>query len=72
MWQAQIHARICSEAEVYLFSSNLSDDQITRAMLKPCRDIAGTIDRLLGVRGPKASIAVLPEGPLTVPRIQGC
>lgn len=66
-WQAQIHASICQKADVHLFSRNLTDEQIERAMLKPCRDIAGTVDRLLKSYGRDASICVLPEGPQTIP-----
>jgi lactate racemase len=68
-WQAQIHALIRRKADVYLFSGNLTDEDIERAMLKPCRDIAATVEQLLRIHGRKASIAVLPEGPQTVPYI---
>lgn len=68
-WQAQIHALICSKADVHLFSDRLTDEQISRAMLTPCRDIAATIARLLQSYGRDASIAVLPEGPQTIPYI---
>jgi len=71
-WQAQIHASICAKADVYLFSHNLSDQQIERAMLKPCHDIAATVDELLRLYGPAASICVLPEGPQTIPYVQTC
>jgi nickel-dependent lactate racemase len=66
-WQAQIHASICEKTDVYLFSHNLSDEEIRRAMLKPCRSIAGTVERLLQSLGPDASLCVLPEGPQTIP-----
>ena len=66
-WQAQIHASICEKATVHLFSDHLSDEDITRAMLTPCRDIAARVDQLIDVYGPEASIAVMPEGPLTIP-----
>jgi len=69
LWQAQIHASICTKADVHLFSHNLTDDQITRAMLTPCRDIAQTVDRMLRDYGRDARIAVLPEGPLTIPYV---
>ena len=68
-WQAQIHALVCEKADVYLFSHHLTDGQIERAMLKPCRDIAAMVTRLLGVYGQDASICVLPEGPQTIPYI---
>jgi hypothetical protein len=54
---------------VYLFSHNLTDEQIQRALLKPCRDIAGAVEQLLRVYGRDASICVLPEGPQTIPYI---
>jgi lactate racemase len=68
-WQAQMHASICERADVHLFSRNLTDEEIARALLTPCRDIAGTVERLLGIHGRDARIAVLPEGPLTIPYI---
>ena len=68
-WQAQIHASVCEKADVYLFSHNLTDEDITRAMLQPCRDIVGTVGRLLESYGRDASLCVLPEGPQTICRI---
>lgn len=68
-WQAHIHASICQKAQVHLFSRNLTDEQIERAMLRPCRDIPQTVDRLMKSYGRDASICVLPEGPQTIPYI---
>jgi nickel-dependent lactate racemase len=65
-WQAHIQALVCERAEVYLFSHHLTDEQITRALLRPCRDIAGTVNRLLESLGRDASICILPEGPQTI------
>ena len=68
-WQAQIHALVCEKADVHMFSHHLTEEQIERAMLKPCRDIARTVDRLLKSYGRGASICVLPEGPQTIPYV---
>jgi nickel-dependent lactate racemase len=68
-WQAHIQALVCQKAAVYLFSHHLSEDQITRALLRPCRDIAGTVNRLLESFGRDASLCILPEGPQTICRI---
>jgi len=68
-WQVQLHAAICEKTDVYLHSHNLTDGEIERAMLKPCRDIATTLGRLLRSGGRDASICVLPEGPQTIPYI---
>jgi nickel-dependent lactate racemase len=69
VWQAHLHASICQKADVYLFSRNLTEEQIERTMLKPCHDIAATVDRLLESRGRDASICILPEGPQTIPYV---
>jgi nickel-dependent lactate racemase len=68
-WQVHIHASICQKADVYLFSHHLTEEQITRAMLRPSRDIARTVERLLESYGRGASLCVLPEGPQTIPYI---
>jgi nickel-dependent lactate racemase len=65
-WQAQIQAVIQRKAEVLLYSS-LSDDIVRRAFLTPCRDIAAAVRDRLEKLGPEARVAVLPQGPLTIP-----
>ena len=64
-WQAQIQARIQMKAEVYVYSDYLSDDQITDALLMPCRDIPALVQRYPGAR-----IGIIPEGPQTIPYIE--
>lgn len=68
-WQAQIHAAICRKHDVYLFSRTLAEDEIERAMLKPCRDIAATVGQLLQSYGRDAAICVLPDGTQTIPYV---
>ena len=70
MWQSQIQALICLSADVYFYSHNLSDEQIEGALLRPCRDIEGTVSELLQKYGREARICVLPEGPQTIPYIR--
>ena len=65
-WEAQMLANIQLKARVGLFSE-LPDDDVRRAHLEPIRDIAAVVDREIARRGPDASIAVLPEGPMTIP-----
>jgi nickel-dependent lactate racemase len=60
-WQAQIQALIQSRAHVHLFS-DLPTETVCAAHLIPCRDIEATIQEIA-----PASIAVLPQGPLTIP-----
>ncbi len=65
-WQAQIQSVIQRKAEVLVHSS-LPDDIIRGAHLKPCHDIAATVNARLRELGPAARVAVLPQGPLTIP-----
>lgn len=70
-WQVQIQAQIQLKAEVYVYSDGLSDEQIERALLIPCRDIEKTVADLQARYGPNARIAVLPDGPLTIGTLAG-
>jgi nickel-dependent lactate racemase len=70
-WQVQIQAQIQQKAEVFVYSDNLTEEQIRQALFKPCRDIGETIGRLLERFGADSRICVLPEGPQTIPYIMG-
>jgi nickel-dependent lactate racemase len=69
-WQAQVQALIQMKAEVYVYADGLTDEQLQQAMFKPCRDIPGTVEMLRAYHGRQARIAVLPEGPQTVPYVR--
>ncbi|HML21904.1 MAG TPA: nickel-dependent lactate racemase [Aggregatilinea sp.] len=66
-WQAQIQAKVQQKARVFVYSDYLSDEQLRGALLEPCRDIAATVEALRAEYGRDARIAVMPEGPQTVP-----
>jgi nickel-dependent lactate racemase len=65
-WQAQIQALIQRKARVLVYSS-LPDEVIRRAHLTPCHDITAAVNERLVQLGPGARVAVLPQGPLTIP-----
>ena len=65
-WQAQIQALIQRKAIVFLYSS-LPDEKVRAAHLNPCRDIGRKVQELLSQRANGTRIAVLPQGPLTIP-----
>ncbi|HXG68528.1 MAG TPA: nickel-dependent lactate racemase [Blastocatellia bacterium] len=65
-WEAQLLAMICLKARVALYSE-IAPDDAQRAYLEPVADIAGRIERELQRVGKDAPIAVLPEGPMTIP-----
>jgi len=65
-WQAQIQALIQRRAKVLVHSS-LPDEIIRAAHLTPCCDIAVAVSEELKRLGDQARVAVLPQGPLTIP-----
>ncbi len=65
-WEAQIQAQIQLKARVHVYADGLSDQQLEDAMVVPCRSIEDRVAELLE-KNPGARIAVLPEGPQTVP-----
>jgi len=69
-WQAQIQAQIQLKAEVYVRSDYLTDEQVRRALLRPCASIEHTVAQLRERYGSTATICVLPEGPQTIPYVE--
>lgn len=67
-WQVQKQALVQLQASVYLHSS-LPDEVVQAAQLQPAPDLQATFDALREQYGPDARIAILPEGPLTVPYV---
>lgn len=65
-WQVQIQAGLQLRADVYVYSDNLTDEQIRGALFQPCRDIEGTVADLQKKYGANARICVMPEGPQTI------
>ena len=65
-WQAQIQALVQRHAEV-LVHSMLDNDTLEACHLVPCGDISAEVTKRLDQLGPDARMAVLPQGPLTIP-----
>ena len=65
-WQAQIQAIIQRRATVLIYSS-LPEAIVHQCFLTPCKDISAAVKAELEKRGPNARVAVLPQGPLTIP-----
>jgi nickel-dependent lactate racemase len=65
-WQAQIQALIQRKAAIYIYSS-LPEAAVRAAHLLPCAEIEATVKKLCEKSGGATRIAVLPQGPLTVP-----
>ena len=65
-WQAQIQALVQRRAEV-LVCCELDDATLRACHLAPCADINAEVAKRLAKLGPDARVAVLPQGPLTIP-----
>lgn len=65
-WQSQIQALVQRRATVHLYSG-LGEADVRATHLVPCRDIAATVRELASLA---TRIAVLPQGPLTVPYVR--
>jgi nickel-dependent lactate racemase len=68
-WQVQLFALILQRARVGLYSE-IEPDDVRSAHLEPIADITATIFEELKNVGQDAPVAVLPEGPMTVPYLE--
>ncbi len=68
-WEAQVQAQILAHARVHVYADGLSDEQLRQALVIPCRSIEETLARLRR-DNPAATIAVLPDGPQTLPVVR--
>jgi nickel-dependent lactate racemase len=67
-WEAQLLALIRLKARVGL-RSELPDEDVRRAHLEPIEDVGAAVARELDRIGEDAPVAVLPEGPQTIPYV---
>jgi nickel-dependent lactate racemase len=68
-WQVQIQAQIQRKARVHVYADGLSDEELRQALFLPCHSIEETVAHIRQGK-PGATIAVLPEGPQTVPYVR--
>jgi len=68
-WQAQIQSLISKRARI-LLHSNLPPESVRAAHLTPCANVSMAVDQELARLGEDGRIAVLPQGPLTIPYLR--
>jgi lactate racemase len=68
-WQVQLFALILQRARVGLYSE-IPPDDVRRVHLEPVADITARVSEELKSIGEDAPVAVLPEGPMTVPYLE--
>lgn len=69
-WECQVQAQVQLKARVHVYADGLTDEELRRALVRPCRSIEGLVVEIRR-RTPGARIAVLPDGPQTVPYVAG-
>jgi nickel-dependent lactate racemase len=69
-WQAQVLGRVLRGAQVWLYSDGLTDEATRDALLQPVADLNAAVAAAVARAGPRARVAVLPEGPLTVATVR--
>jgi nickel-dependent lactate racemase len=69
-WEAQLLALVRLKARVGL-RSELPAEDVRRAYLEPIEDVGAAVARELELVGKEAPVAVLPEGPQTIPYVSG-
>ncbi len=67
-WEALVQARIQRKATVHVHADGLAEEELRRALVVPCPSIETAVDRILRTN-PEATVAVLPDGPQTVPYV---
>lgn len=69
-WQVQVQALVQRRARVFVKADGLSDRQLRAAWLEPAPDVSETMSRMAAEAGPAARVAVLPQGPQTIPYVR--
>jgi nickel-dependent lactate racemase len=69
-WQVQVQAQIQRKARVFVKADGLTADQLRAAWFEPIDDVAACVDACLRAAGPAARLAVLPQGPQTIPYVR--
>jgi len=70
-WQVQVQAQIQLKARVMVKTAGLQPDEVRAAHFTPVTDVAGAVREALSAAGPAATLCVLPQGPQTIPYVEG-
>ena len=68
-WQVQVQAQIQRKARVFVKADGVTPDQLRTAWFEPVDDLAACVARELAAAGPGARLAVVPDGPQTIPYV---
>jgi hypothetical protein len=65
-WQAQKLAQVQIKASVALYSEIVAEE-LMGVQIEPVVDLDTFLEHKLGALGPEVPVAVLPEGPMSIP-----
>jgi nickel-dependent lactate racemase len=68
-WQVQVQALIQRRARVFVKAAGLTAEQLRTAWFEPADDVSACVRAALSSAGPKAQLAILPQGPQTIPYV---
>jgi nickel-dependent lactate racemase len=68
-WQVQVQAQIQRRARVLVHADGLSAEQVRQAWFEPVEDVGACVQALVEAAGSQARLAVLPQGPQTIPYV---
>jgi lactate racemase len=68
-WEAQVQAQIQRKAQVFIRTDGLSFEAVRDAWLEPIDDVSACVRDRLAAAGSGARLAVLPQGPQTIPYV---
>ena len=68
-WQAQILAGILERVQVDVFAT-IPPQAVEGCKMRPVKDVNDAVQERLAALGSGARVAVLPEGPLTIPYVK--
>lgn len=68
-WQVQVQAQIQRKARVFVKTGGLTPDQLRAAWFEPIEDLSACVEDRLRQAGAGARLAVLPQGPQTIPYV---
>ncbi|HMK11283.1 MAG TPA: nickel-dependent lactate racemase [Acidimicrobiales bacterium] len=70
-WQVQVQARVQEKAHVVMHTATLTEVDLASAHLGYTDDVTASVHEALDRLGPDATLCVLPEGPQTIPYLEG-
>jgi nickel-dependent lactate racemase len=70
-WQVQVQAQIQNKADIRVKAAGLKPDEIRAAHFTPIDDVSKAVSEAMRSAGAAATLCVLPQGPQTIPYLQG-